>query len=109
MNANIELLKIENQRLEKNNCELVAIQQRLSIDELKTHLQDNLKSFQTNIAKLNRKNSIIKAKISRMSSQLKQRKAMGDTVQWVDFEKLQIANSQSSQRLDDTNKELINC
>lgn len=33
---------------------------------------------------------------------------MGDTVQWVDFEKLQIANAKSFQRLDDTNKELIN-
>lgn len=77
-NANMELMRIENELTERNIRELEAIHGAKSIDRFKEHLKANLKSCKTLTSKLTRKNSIMKAKISRMVSQLKQRKVRVD-------------------------------
>ncbi|MES1904442.1 MAG: hypothetical protein MHPSP_000351 [Paramarteilia canceri] len=70
---------------------------------LKSQHKDSL----SHLSKLKRKNTIFQAKISQIASQLKQRKSMGDTVQWVDFERLQIENKKKTTFLNQTNKELV--
>jgi len=107
LNARILQFRSNIEDYETLNKKLKTYESKKSCTEFSTFLKIQIKSLDYLCAKLKRKNSILKAKSLNFYSQIKQRRSIGESVQWIDFQKLQIENKKSIAKLERTNKKLM--
>lgn len=71
------------------------------------YFQEKLEAKQAQCDKLAAKNNSLKQQIQKCDLQLKQKSEQGENLHQIDFQQLQIENSQYNAKIDQRNKQLL--
>jgi len=80
---------------------------KIMAEKVIRYMEEKLRQKDACIEKLKLKNASIKAQISKLEQQLKQKEEMGDVLHYIDFHQLQIENKQNVAKIEQRNQELL--
>ncbi|XXQ32749.1 Cilia- and flagella-associated protein 263 [Plasmodiophora brassicae] len=79
----------------------------ISAERIVKYFQEKLEAKQAQCDKLAAKNNSLKQQIQKCDLQLKQKSEQGENLHQIDFQQLQIENSQYNAKIDQRNKQLL--